>query len=177
MTVRKLRYYLNSICNHGHSSKMPFFVDEDGDWQTIESVYMDDEGDIILDSEGDDDFYDSVGKLLHRLSEFDGDDNVYTCDCDGDYTNIIGRWYINDAGNVCIKVECIYDDDDDDDDWSFQNWHHNDHRRSRRRQAPREEKFVYIPSDPDEMRRRIRENGKKIFAQWEKEIEETGSLM
>lgn len=107
MTVRRLRYYLNSMCNHGHSSEMLYFVDEDGDWQTIESVYIDDEGDVILDSEGDDDYYDSVGMLLDRLYEYDGDDYVYICDCDGDYANIEGGWYFDDDDDLCMDVEYI----------------------------------------------------------------------
>lgn len=104
MIVSKLRYYLNSICNHGNTDMTLHFLDENDDWQTIESIYIDSDGDLVLDSSGDGDYYGRGGTLLHALGDYDGDLDVYVRDSDGDYYSIDWGWYIDD-GDLYMDIE------------------------------------------------------------------------
>ena len=109
MDVRTLKELLYDICCEGYADWEPNFCDEEGDYYTVNHIYVDDDGDICIEStdmEGDDNYDFTVANILHRLKYYDPDSYVYFLeeDEDGDTypCDITDNWYTD------------YDDDYDE---------------------------------------------------------------
>lgn len=113
MKIKRLRMWLEDIQEEGYGSAVLYFSDQDEDCYTVNYVYIDDDGDVCLQSFGGDDL--TVDELLDQISDCGNntyvyferqywDDSPLICDIEGD-------WYTDDYGDVVMDV--VYHDDDD----------------------------------------------------------------
>lgn len=99
MKVRTLKKLLYKICCDGYADWCPRFCDEEGDDYSINHIYVDDDGDVCLEStDMEYDPYDfTVANILGRLKHYAPDDYVYVLEEfeDGDTyaCNITRHWY------------------------------------------------------------------------------------
>ena len=90
--------------------------DEDGPY-TVNQIYLDDDGDVCLESneEGEDEY--DVDQIVTEVSAFDEDTYVYfkVVDEDGNEEcyDISDEWEVDDDGDTMVE---LYDDDDDDEE-------------------------------------------------------------
>lgn len=128
MNIGELKELLQDICNSGYSDWKVFMCDDDDDDFTINHIYVDDDGDLCLestDTEGDN--YDfTCQTVLNRLNKYTDDMYVYFLEeYEDESTNaydIDDNWYIgtDDDGYDVLNIDCYpcdddeYDDDDDD---------------------------------------------------------------
>lgn len=115
MNIGTLIEILQNMCYNGYSEWILWFCDEEGDEYSVNHIYVDDEGDICIEStdmEGDGNYEFTVEDILHRLNEYDPDSYVYfleefedggtyACDIDED-------WYTDyDAyGDTQLYIDC-----------------------------------------------------------------------
>lgn len=129
MTIESLREILGDICDGGYSDWTVFFCDDDDDDYSVNSIYVDDDGDVCLEStDMDGDFPDYTAEdILDEIADYDDDTEVYFLEeyWDGSSTafDIEDNWYIgsNDYGNDVLNIDCSEMDDDNDDDNSDDN--------------------------------------------------------
>lgn len=123
MKIKALKKLLHNICDRGYKDWVVYFCDDDDDDYTVNHIYVDDDGDICLEStdmEGDN--YDMTAEdMLKRIKRYDNDEYVYFLEeyYDGSSTGygIEFNWYIghDDYGNEILNIDCSEMDDEDDD--------------------------------------------------------------
>lgn len=115
MKIRRLRSWLEDIQEEGYGSAVLNFSDQDSDYYTVNDVYIDDDGDVCLQSSCGDDL--TVDELVAEIADCDDDTYVYFEHLYWDDSNLIcdieGGWYTDDDGDLTMDV--VYHDDDDDD--------------------------------------------------------------
>jgi hypothetical protein len=116
MKIRTLKKLLHKICYEGYSDWTPWFCDEEEDIYTVNHIYVDDDGDVCLEStdmEGDNNYDFTTADILHRLKKYDPNGIVYFLEefdngdtCVFDISNI---WYIDfdDDGNERLYIDCF----------------------------------------------------------------------
>ena len=80
MKVKTLKKILYEICCAGYADWEPNFCDEDGDYYTINHIYLDDDSDVCIEStdmEGPGNYDFTAANILHRLKYYDSDSYVY----------------------------------------------------------------------------------------------------
>ena len=124
MKIRTLKKLLYSICCEGYADWIPQFCDEEGDWYSVNHIYVDDDDDICLEStdmEGGGSYDFTTANILHRLTNYDPDSYVYFLEEDayGDTyaCDISGNWYTDydEDGDEFLYIDVFGIDDDDDD--------------------------------------------------------------
>ena len=120
MKVRTLKKLLYKICCEGYAEWTPWFCDEEGDYYTVNHIYVDDDDDICIEStdmEGDGNYDFTVANILHRLKDYDPDSYVYFLEEfeDGDTyaCDISGNWYTDHDGDgdELLYIDCYGMDD------------------------------------------------------------------
>lgn len=121
MKVRTLKKLLYKICCEGYADWTPWFCDEEGDYYTVNHIYVDDDDDICIEStdmEGDENYDFTVANILHRLKRYDCDSYVYFLEEfeDGDTyaCDISGNWYTDydEDGDELLYIDCYGMDDE-----------------------------------------------------------------
>ena len=114
MIVKALKKLIHTIIDDGYGEWKVFFCDDDDDDYTVNHIFIDDDGDVCLqstDTEGDNDKY-----VYFQEEYWDGSYEDY---------DIEFNWYIgiDDNGDSILNIDCTemedddwYGDDDDDDD-------------------------------------------------------------
>lgn len=127
MKIGAIKKLLHIICNEGYGDWVLFFCDDDDDDYTVNHIYVDDEGDICLEStdmEGDDNYDFTAKNVLNRIKKYDNSTYVYFLEEyeDGSSTgyDIHFKWYIgtDDYGNDILNIDCSEMEDDENDDYS-----------------------------------------------------------
>lgn len=80
MKVKTLKKILYEICCAGYADWEPNFCDEEGDYYTINHIYLDDDSDVCIEStdmEGPGNYDFTAANILHRLKYYDSDSYVY----------------------------------------------------------------------------------------------------
>jgi len=120
MKVRTLKKLLYKICCEGYAEWTPWFCDEEGDYYTVNHIYVDDDDDICIEStdmEGDGNYDFTVANILHRLKNYNPDSYVYFLEEfeDGDTyaCDISGNWYTDydEDGDELLYIDCYGMDD------------------------------------------------------------------
>ena len=120
MKVRTLKKLLYKICCEGYAEWTPWFCDEEGDYYTVNHIYVDDDDDICIEStdmEGDGNYDFTVANILHRLKDYAPDSYVYFLEEfeDGDTyaCDISGNWYTDydGDGDELLYIDCYGMDD------------------------------------------------------------------
>ena len=121
MKIKALKQLLHNICDRGYMDWIVYFCDDDDDDYTVNHIYVDDDGDICLEStdmEGDN--YDMTAEdILKKIEGFDNDEYVYFLEeyYDGSSTgyDIEFNWYIGHSvsGIEILNIDCSEMDDDD----------------------------------------------------------------
>lgn len=114
MKVKTLKRLLYKICSEGYADWEVCFCDEEGDYYTVNHIYVDDDGDVCLEStDMESSTYDfTAANILHRLKDYDADDYVYFLeeDEDGDTyaCDIEFHWYVDEDedGDEQLYVDC-----------------------------------------------------------------------
>ena len=114
MNVDQLKANLVQAICEGYADYCVNFCDQDGDSVTIDSVYLDDDGDVCLESNEEDNNDFSAQELLDELDRYSDKRYVYVYDDDtdtsfdideedddDDYYNL---WYIGDDGSLYIDM-------------------------------------------------------------------------
>lgn len=121
MKISTLKRLLYEICNNGYADWIPWFCDEEDDDYSVNHIYVDNEGDVCIESS--DAWYKSnnydftVANILHRLKNYDPDSYVYFLEEfeDGDTyaCDISFNWYTghDDYGNDTLYIDCYGMDD------------------------------------------------------------------
>ena len=116
MKVKTLKNLLYKICCEGYADWTPWFCDEEGDYYTVNHIYVDDDGDICIEStdmEGDGNYDFTAANILHRLKNYDPDSYVYFLEEfeDGDTyaCDISWNWYTDydDDGEELLYIDCF----------------------------------------------------------------------
>ena len=120
MKIKALKQLLHNICDRGYMDWIVYFCDDDDDDYTVNHIYVDDDGDICLEStdmEGDN--YDMTAEdILKKIEGFDNDEYVYFLEeyYDGSSTgyDIEFNWYIGHSvsGIEILNIDCSEMDDD-----------------------------------------------------------------
>ena len=120
MKIKALKQLLHNICDRGYMDCIVYFCDDDDDDYTVNHIYVDDDGDICLEStdmEGDN--YDMTAEdILKKIEGFDNDEYVYFLEeyYDGSSTgyDIEFNWYIGHSvsGIEILNIDCSEMDDD-----------------------------------------------------------------
>ena len=119
MKVRTLKKILYEICCAGYADWEPNFCDEEGDYYTINHIYLDDDSDVCIEStdmEGPGNYDFTAANILHRLKYYDPDSYVYFLEEfeDGDTyaCDISNNWYteFDDDGDG-LYIDCYGMDD------------------------------------------------------------------
>ena len=107
MKIKALKELLHDICDSGYQDWIVYFCDDDNDDYTVNHIYVDDDGNICLEStdmEGDN--YDLTAEDIYNEIEcYDNEDYVYFLEeyYDGSSTgyDIEFNWYVghDDSGN------------------------------------------------------------------------------
>ena len=121
MKVDQLKANLVQAICEGYADYCVNFCDQDGDYVTIDRVYLDNDGDVCLESNEYDDNDFSAQELLDELDRYSDKRYVYVYnddidtsfdideeDDDDDYDNL---WYIGDDGSLYIDTS--YEEDDE----------------------------------------------------------------
>lgn len=114
MKVNALKKLLHTIIDDGYGDWKVFFCDDDNDDYTVNHIFLDDDGDVCLqstDTEGDN--YDfTVKDVLARLKRYNNEKIVYFQEeyWDGgseDY-DIEFNWYIgtDNYGDSILNIDC-----------------------------------------------------------------------
>ena len=121
MKIKALKQLLHNICDRGYMDWIVYFCDDDDDDYTVNHIYVDEDGDICLEStdmEGDN--YDMTAEdILKKIEGFDNDEYVYFLEeyYDGSSTgyDIEFNWYIGHSvsGIEILNIDCSEMDDDD----------------------------------------------------------------
>ena len=126
MKIKALKKLLHTIVENGYGEWVVYFCDDDEDDYTVNHIYIDNDGDICLqstDTEGDN--YDFTAQnVLSRIKRYDNEKYVYFQEeyYDGSSSeyDIEFHWYIgyDNYGNSILNIDCseIDDDDEEDDD-------------------------------------------------------------
>ena len=114
MTVAQLQANLRQAIAEGYGNYTVWFYDQDGDGVSIDTFYLDDDGDVCLESNEFDNKDYSAHELVNILERYDGDTYIYVynedideCfdieeeDDDEDYDNL---WYISDNDELCMDT-------------------------------------------------------------------------
>ena len=122
MKVDQLKANLVQAICEGYEDYEVHFCDQDGDSITIDKVYLDDDGDVCLESNEYDYNEFTAQELLDELDRYSdkryvyvyNDDNYTSFDIDeeeddDDYDDL---WYIGDDG--CLYIDTYYDEDEDE---------------------------------------------------------------
>lgn len=118
MNVDQLKANLvQAICD-GYADYVVNFCDQDGDSVTIDTVYLDDDGDICLESNETDNNDFSVQELLNELDRYSTDRYVYIYDVEYDSNFDIDEddeddsydhlWYI--GNDDCFYIDTYYEE-------------------------------------------------------------------
>lgn len=121
MKIKALKELLHDICDSGYQDWIVYFCDDDNDDYTVNHIYVDDDGNICLEStdmEGDN--YDLTAEDIYNEIEcYDNEDYVYFLEeyYDGSSTgyDIEFNWYVghDDSGNEILNIDCSEMDDED----------------------------------------------------------------
>lgn len=114
MRIKALKKLLHIIIDEGYGDWIVWFCDDDNDDYSVNHIYIDDDGDVCLEStdqEGDN--YDFTAQnILSRIKKYDNEEYVYFTEIywDGSYNDydIVFEWYIgyNDAGESVLNIDC-----------------------------------------------------------------------
>lgn len=118
MTIKALKKLLHLIVDEGYGDWVVWFCDDDDDDYTVNHIYIDDDGDVCLESnnsEGDN--YDFTAQnILSRIKKYDNEEYVYFKEVywDGNsYTtfDIEFEWYIgiDNDGDSILNIDCSED--------------------------------------------------------------------
>ncbi len=120
MNVDQLKANLVQAICEGYADYCVNFCDQDGDSMTIDSVYLDDDGDVCLESNEEDNNDFSAQELLDELDHYSDKRYVYVYDDDtdtsfdideedddDDYDNL---WYIGNDG--CLYIDMSYEENE-----------------------------------------------------------------
>ena len=119
MTVAQLQANLTQAICEGYGNYIVYFYDQDGDRVTIDAFYLDDDGDVCLESNDYDNKDYSANELVNILDRYGGDTYIYIYDEDSDvyfdidesddeedYDNL---WYVDDD-ELCMDT--TYDEEE-----------------------------------------------------------------
>ena len=128
MTIKELKELLHRICEEGYEDWTLFMCDDDDDDYSVNNIYVDDDGDVCLEStdvEGEDDNVYTANGILEEIENYHDDTYVYFIEEYEDESwyayDIESNWFIgtdyegDDILNVDV-VPCDGDDDGDGDD-------------------------------------------------------------
>lgn len=121
MKIKALKKLLYDICNSGYNDWIVYFCDDDDDDYSVNHIYVDDDGDICLESTDmeEDNYEFSPEDILNEIECYNDEDYVYFLEeyYDGSSTgyDIEFNWYIghDDCGNEVLNIDCSEMDDDD----------------------------------------------------------------
>lgn len=123
MNVDQLKANLVQAICEGYGNYTVHFSDQDGDYVTIDRVYLDNDGDVCLESNEYDDNDFSAQELLDKLDRYSDKRYVYVYDDDNETSFDIDEedddddyddlWYIEDD---CLYIDMSYEEDEDNDD-------------------------------------------------------------
>lgn len=122
MTVGELKQFLNNISESGYGDWIVNMCDDDDDDFIINHIYVDDDGDLCLESaDGEWGTYDfTCDNVLNRINKYSDDMYIYFLE---EYENessyaydIDDEWYIgtDDDGGYVLNIDCYPCDEDDD---------------------------------------------------------------
>lgn len=114
MNVDQLKANLTQAICEGYGNYIVNFCDQDGDSITIDCVYLDDDGDVCLESNEYDDNDFSAQELLDKLDHYSDKRYVYVYDDDNETSFDIDEedddddyddlWYIGNDGYLYIDM-------------------------------------------------------------------------
>ena len=118
MTVAQLQANLTQAICEGYGDYVVWFYDQDGDCVSIDKCYLDDDGDVCLESNEYDNNDYSANELVNILDRYDGDTYIYVYNEDNDVAfdideededdyyddNYDDLWYINDDDELCMDT-------------------------------------------------------------------------
>lgn len=121
MKIKALKKLLHTIIDEGYGDWKVYFCDDDDDDYTVNHIYLDDDGDICLQStDTESETYDfTANNILNRLKKYDNESYVYFDEVyyDGSYCSydIEFNWYIgwDNYGNEILNIDCTEMDDDE----------------------------------------------------------------
>lgn len=118
MNVDQLKANLVQAICEGYADYEVNFCYQEGDSITIDSVYLDDDGDVCLESNEYDDNEFTAQELLDKLDRYSDKRYVYVYDDDNDSSFDIDEeeydddyddlWYIGNDG--CLYIDMSYDE-------------------------------------------------------------------
>ena len=118
MKVDQLKANLVQAICEGYADYEVHFSDQDGDSITIDCVYLDDDGDVCLESNEYDDNEFTAQELLDELDLFSDKRYVYVYNDDNDLSFDINEedddddyddlWYIGNDG--CLYIDMSYEE-------------------------------------------------------------------
>lgn len=123
MNVDQLKANLTQAICEGYGNYIVNFCDQDGDSITIDCVYLDDDGDVCLESNEVDNKDYTVQELIDILDRYRDSRYVYVYDDDYDLDfdiddededddeNYDHLWYIEDD---CLYIDTYYSEDGGD---------------------------------------------------------------
>lgn len=128
MKVKALKKLLYLIRDAGYGDWVLMMCDDDNDDFSINHIYVDDDGDICLEStDAEEKTYDfTANNVLKRLKHYDNESYVYFLeeyeDGSSNAYDIDFHWYIgsDDYGDDVLNIDCSPCDDDeyeDEDDY------------------------------------------------------------
>lgn len=106
MKIATLKSYLKDIINDGYGNDDLYFCDQDGDYYTVEGIYVDDDDDVYLNFSSDS-WVMSAQDILDELNSqcYNNRTYIYMYDDDDDLSmDIEGGWYLDDDNDVCMDV-------------------------------------------------------------------------
>lgn len=114
MKIKVLKKMLYKICCEGYADWEVNFCDEEGDNYTVNHIYVDDDGDVCLEStDAECDTYDfTAANILGRLKRYDPDGYVYFLEEDEDEDtyacDIECNWYVDydGDGDELLYIDC-----------------------------------------------------------------------
>lgn len=121
MNVDQLKANLVQAICEGYEDSIVNFCDQDGDSITIDQVYLDDDGDVCMESNEYDNNDFTVQELLDELDDYSDNSYVYIYDDDYDLNFNIEEeddeddyddlWYIGNDG--CLYIDTYYEEDEE----------------------------------------------------------------
>lgn len=119
MNVDQLKANLTQAICEGYGNYIVNFCDQDGDYVTIDRVYLDNDGDVCLESNEYDDNDFSAQELLDKLDHYSDNRYVYVYDDDNETSFDIDEedddddyddlWYIEDD---CLYIDMSYEEEE-----------------------------------------------------------------
>ena len=115
MKIKALKKLLYNIRDNGYGDWIVYFCDDDDDDYTVNHIYVDNDGDICLEStdmEGDGNYDFTVNDILRRIRKYDNENYVYFLEEyeDGSSTgyDIKFNSYLgtDDWGNTILNIDC-----------------------------------------------------------------------